>query len=638
MTHQWQVSFDDGGSWTAVTPLNDGKLRIQRKRDLDAGQIFFRKYINQSILFGKGDYPQFLAIERDPSRRCNTILVRLQVKCANNYQEYWRGKFSTGSGTFNLSECTFEVKPGTVDKYSCILEKSNLKSNILLQEYVEVNAATMPIIRFGMSVYDGFADPEPVYHTYNVILDDSGSPTTAGWVLHGYTYPIVLGGLTFTYKLWWREEIFTDCIAGVPQTPNGTGWTLVTSFCDTPGIYFGKAFYAREPQFTYPISGLFAGTCGAGGTDVPPDESGCPNGQFISAQPCDFALDVFNPLEPGAHRAPLYVCFNGVIADYHRARTLRSAIDQIFITMGCPISGVHSDFFGIDPLGNSPGYIEGTNYVTNETSATDHILFLQKSDAINPSFTNHATIGEMTFTELMSMLRAVFRVFWDLSDDGYLILEHFYFWSSPLGTDIAIYDNVIEKVTYTHLSDQIPRIERLTFMEALGSDFVGKDLIYSGPCVGGDTLDEITAGPFTTDLPGILTDPDQFSKDGFVMLATKYDGADYNVIVDTGVLSGAQVTNAPLSTANLQRDYWTWDRFLPNGNMNGQDVTFDGFIPNIEQKGVSFPSCCDELAFDATKGITTTLGHLLGYIPAMVEEYEFDPNTGRATMTLRYSY
>jgi hypothetical protein len=634
MTHRWQISFDDGGSWSDTTPLNDGKLKIQRKRDLDAGQIFFRKYINQGILFGKADFPQFLAIERQSSRRCDTILVRLQLKCNNVFQEDWRGKFSTGSGTFNLFECTFEVKPDTVDKYSCVLENQDLKANALLQGYVTVHAATMPTIRFGMSVFDGFADPDPVYRTYNVILDSDGNPTDPGWELNGYEYEVPVGALTYHYKLWWREEIFTDCIDGVAQVPAGTGWTLVTDFCGVEGPFFGKAFYVRTPQFSYSITSLVAGTC----PDTPPAESFCPNGQLIEAQPCDFALENYPVLESGAHRLPLYVCFNGVVQDFTRARTMESVLDQLFTTMGCGTPGAHSDFFNIDPLGNSPGYIEGQNYVTGETSQTDHILFLQKSDALSPSATNHATIGELTFKELMAMLRSAFRVYWDINDAGYLILEHYHFWTFALGTNLTTADGVIEPLVYSHLSDQIPRIERLSFMEAVGRDFIGKDLIYSGPCVIGDTTEEISAGKYTTDLPGILVDPTQFSKDGFAIVATTYDGSIYNAIIDTGVLSGDPVLNAPLSTANLMRDYWTWDRYLPNGNMNGEDVEFDGFVPNIEQKAVSFSICCDELRFIAAKGITTTLGHMLGDIVAVVEDYEFDIKTCRAKITLRYAY
>jgi hypothetical protein len=403
------------------------------------------------------------------------------------------------------------------------------------------------------------------------------------------------------------------------------------------GPFFGKAFYVRTPQFTYSISDLIAGTC-SDGADVPPASSLCPNGQLIEAQPCDFALEDYPTLGEGAHRAPLYVCFNGVLQDFTRARTMSSVLDQLFTTMGCGMPGTHSDFFGIDPLGNSPGYVAGQNYVTGETLQTDHILFLQKSDALAPSVTNHATIGELTFKEFMAMLRSVFRVYWDINDAGYLILEHYYFWAFPLGTDMTTANGVIEPMIYSHLSDQIPRVERLSFMEAIGRDFIGKDLIYSGPCVIGNNTEDISAGKYTTDLPGILVDPTQFSKDGFVVVAATYDGSDYNAIIDTGVLSENLVLNAPLSTANLMRDYWTWDRYLPSGNMNGQDVTFDGFRPNIEQKAVSFPICCGELSFDATKGITTALGTRLGNIPATLEDYEFEMKTGRAVMTLRYSY
>lgn len=208
MTHQWEVSFDDGGSWTAVTPLNDGKLRIQRKRDLDAGQIFFRKYINQGVLFGKGDYAQFLAIERQPSRRCNAILVRLQLKCGGNYQEYWRGKFSTGGGTFNLSECTFEVKPDTVDKYSCILKSQNKEVNVLLGVNINSVVYKPSCLEFGANVvtfeFGGGCTTNTNY--------PSDVQTDPSWTLIHTDSAISPFLIT---KIYWREVAITDCVSGM---------------------------------------------------------------------------------------------------------------------------------------------------------------------------------------------------------------------------------------------------------------------------------------------------------------------------------------------------------------------------------------------------------------------------------------
>ena len=142
----------------------------------------------------------------------------------------------------------------------------------------------------------------------------------------------------------------------------------------------------------------------------------------------------------------------------------------------------------------------------------------------------------------------------------------------------------------------------------------------------------------TTDINFVLADPDAISKQGFVLLATTFDGVVYDTIIDEGAITGTMITNAPLSWANLQRDFWTWNRYLPSGNMNGQDVTFDGFRPNIEQEGLSLPMCCGLSDFDAREYLSTRLGARLGIVRAEVVSADHDIQTGRTTFVLRYAY
>ena len=88
------------------------------------------------------------------------------------------------------------------------------------------------------------------------------------------------------------------------------------------------------------------------------------------------------------------------------------------------MTDVVSDFFEWSPIGDTPGYVAGQNYVTGETNQVDHLVILQKSDAIDPTASNPATIGEITLKEMLQFMVETFRVYWIIDDDGNLRLEH----------------------------------------------------------------------------------------------------------------------------------------------------------------------------------------------------------------------
>ena len=144
----------------------------------------------------------------------------------------------------------------------------------------------------------------------------------------------------------------------------------------------------------------------------------------------------------------------------------------------------------------------GQNYVTGETNQVDHLVILQKSDAIDPTASNPATIGEITLKEMLQFMVETFRVYWIIDDDGNLRLEHISAWRSQSGLNLTTYseDRLIEPLAYASTSDESPRVERLKWAEAQSRDFVGKDIVYSGPCVASDNEKSWNAAPFTSDI------------------------------------------------------------------------------------------------------------------------------------------
>lgn len=439
----------------------------------------------------------------------------------------------------------------------------------------------------------------------------------------------------------------------VPSPPPGDNWQLIGNACnvgdpDENCLELGSAVYVRKVSDTYSFGAPQLGTSVSGsGVAVPPDGmvqplwvglelgSANPTPASCSAYPNDFDLGFFGPW--------FISLANGDKQQYPRARTLSGVLDFLARETGCEFAGIRSTFFGINPTGESTG----TNYVTGEVTETEGILLLQKTDAILPTASNPATVAEMSLEDIFDILGSTYRVLWDIDSDGYLRIEHWKYWleQTANGLDTTAWTGrVVEPMIRTPMGASIPRIERVKFAEAQGEDFIGLDLVYTGACAPtsakGD-VKEYNLGNVTTDIGFIQFDPDAIEKKGFAMLATQYNKGNslYDVIIVPGAISGAMAVNAPMSTANLQRDYWTWDRYMPSAEMNGTDTTFDYYRPNIEQEDIRlFGNCCESLRFDPRKLVTSAMGEqYLNGKKGEVESAEYDPEVGRLKITLRYA-
>lgn len=121
------------------------------------------------------------------------------------------------------------------------------------------------------------------------------------------------------------------------------------------------------------------------------------------------------------------------------------------------------------------------------------------------------------------------------------------------------------------------------------------------------------------------------------MLATRLDSGVYHVILDYGAISNSYITNAPLSWANLERDYWQHDRYRPTGMMNGVQTAFADFLPTIKQAEVSIKMCCSLLDYDPSKRVMGSLSRRIG-VDAEVQSASHSLFTDRLKLVLTYPY
>ena len=650
MTTRYTVSLDAGSTWTQVKPVNGASLSLEDSRDLDKGQVFFRRHLKGSPKLKGADYLLLYPLERAPHRRCEEVLLRLETKCGTAWREAWRGRFSAGSCTWDLDRCEVELKVETVDRYTCLFDGIRVKRNILQAPAVNANARIITALEV-LSVYIQPEDiglnlisftPAPGLGLTGGIYPSASIPTPTNWWLGTFFQPglVTIAGFPVDeLRTYWRERINTECVGGTPAAPPGAGWVMIEDNCATDGT----AVWVRQPTFSWPFGDPVQGTC-VDGVAIEP-ATPCDIG-WTNVFPCGlFAYDEApgpDPIDPSFPLPPFFSCLvQDAGTDINRSRLMEDVAEYLIEQTGCGLEGVRSDFFEWLPPGDAPGYVPGQNYVTGTPNQHASLLIAQKSDVITPAASNPATIGEMSMEDFLMILNVTHQILWRIDDSGYIRLEHWSYWAAQQGLDLTTEAHVVERLRYEHLSEAIPRIERAQWMEQQSRDFVGKDIVYSGPCVrvvDDEGIEEYSPGRITTDITFILNDPTAISKDGFVIMASTFDGSVYNVIIDNGAITGNLITNAPMSWANLMRDFWTYNRFLPSAEMNGQPTVFDGYRPNIEQKDVSVPTCCALYALDPSDYLTTALGQRVGVEQAIVQTAEHDLVTGRSTFVLRYAY
>lgn len=625
MKRRWSISTDGGIAWVEINPLNVGKLGFTRGRDLNAGQIFFRTKLKAPIMLGGEDYDLLRSIQFDPGTRCNDILLRCDEYCTG-WAETWRGVFSTSAGTWDLVNCTCTFKVEPVDRYTCALRRQKLKFNILQVGPQDNITKIVPPVDF--LVCEGFDGPPFDDLWCAEIGGDPLNPLNSGGWEYIDDINDTIDGIPTTFYFYWRERITTECVDGLPSPPPGTSWVEYVNDCSTNGT----AQFVRPTQGAYPFGSPTQGTYDGDGNPVPPNDT-C-TWLFVGNVRAFGTTDVF---------APYFVCVtdpSDADIELNRGRRLQDVTQFLLDELECDLGDVVSDFFEWNPVGDAIGYVAGENYVTGEANQYSDMLIYQKTDVIGAGGTDPATIGELTFDEMMRFYRVAFRVFWDIDDDGALRLEHWSYFTGDLGLDLALLSGVIEPLVYESLNEAIPASERARWMDAQGRDFVGLDIVYSGPCVNVE-LDptEWTPGRFSTDVNYVINVAENLSPDGFVVLACTLVGSTYHTILDVGVITGNFISNAPMSWANLQDAFWRSDRYRPTGRMNGLETEFDDYLPNIEQKGVTIPRCCETLSMDPRARLTTALGErLLPARTAVVETIEDDLLNDVIKLTLRYRY
>lgn len=236
--------IDELGNQRTVNPVNfNGKYVFERK--LSEGQWFFRKKLSENVEFtntnGSNDYSYFADKEYFNISRCSEFTFVVEVLCdQSEWTEEWRGRFSTGKGSYDRDNCRWSVPVDRLDEYTCLFDGYKQEFNIL-------DASTKVTAMVDIeSEYEFFVirDTSPLTGS-NLTTQLLARPEPEdSWKLFYQTSQSIISPPDFDYvMIWVRETATTNCVAGDPVPPTGEGWTLYSEDCGGAGI----AVYVRQP-------------------------------------------------------------------------------------------------------------------------------------------------------------------------------------------------------------------------------------------------------------------------------------------------------------------------------------------------------------------------------------------------------
>jgi len=565
-TRRFTVTTGSGD--TSVTPIT---ATLRYRWETDGEGRFFRKKLNTRLLFKGTDYTFFKALY--DAATCDETTILIEQLCGGVWGTEYEGRIIIASGEYDFDRCevTYQVLPN--DKYECF--NKAIKQSV---DFLTVSSAVKV-----QSIYGTIETVTCIYNgasfgtnSINLFLKDCWS---------GGTHDVTTG-TTPDPALAWRpkehEQLFDTPTAGQLQIVTTWARETATSVGSPPGSGWIN------------ISGT---------TWVRP---------FM-----------YNTIEES--RTATTYNFTATVADAEadNGRLFGEVVEAIVDDFNCGITGVRSNFFGINADATNPS---NDAYDMAAAYFQECVLF-QKSDVVRASADANAVRLLMTFEEFLTSLRNSLNVYWAIVPDGsdyYLYLEHWTYFDGQNGTDLTTLDGgkYIVGTNKFQAESEVPAAEIFNYQESFNDDFLGKEIRYPQACATSDETKDYSLSQMCADFGGLLDNSDA-GLDGFVMVsAFSISGGNY-LIDNTNY-----VANGIMSWRELFPTLWAFGRYGDDVSTTAGAMTVQSVRKRKVQTKITYKTCCDDGEFNPNELIQTGLGW------GQVKDAEYDVQTNTITVNL----
>ena len=281
-------------------------------------------------------------------------------------------------------------------------------------------------------------------------------------------------------------------------------------------------------------------------------------------------------------------------------------------------------------------------YGNNLVGITQTLAIVPKSNIVTAGYDQPAQKAPITLKDVLNMLRDCFRCYWFIDDQNRFRVEHIQYFrngGSYSGTPVVGVDLTAEIVTrngkkwsfardqYSFDKPEMAARYQFGWMDDVTQLFEGYPIDILSKYVNPDNIEQISIAKFTSDIDYILLNPEDISKDGFVLLAAVLDSGQYVLPYSNIVIGGNdhRLQNALVSFAILQQ-YYAYDMPAYNYEIHGEQYRAEG-IKKLKKQTIRFPLLNDPNLVQLVK---TTLGN------GMIEKLSLNLSSRNANATLKY--
>lgn len=191
-----------------------------------------------------------------------------------------------------------------------------------------------------------------------------------------------------------------------------------------------------------------------------------------------------------------------------------------------------------------------TPIIPFDGSRVGYVPFIApKSNVLKGNYDQAAQKAEITFEQVMNMLRDCFRCYWYIDNDNHLRIEHVsYFmkglsYTSPnIQFDLTKkYDKFNKKaILYaqeatSYNKDDLSSRYEFNWMDDSTDTFDDMEVNVNSVYIQSDKTEEINSEVFSTDIDLMLYAPDKFSNDGFVLMMANKDTGKVPIAAVSGL-------------------------------------------------------------------------------------------------------
>ena len=616
------------------TPINSGQFKINENLFNEAGAYFFRKELSSNIKFIGSDYRYF----KQQTSVCREFEFKIYKRFKNFNELLYTGVFSLLDCSFDVDNCTVEIATTPKDQYTCLLKNWEKEFNAaqVTDTTTVWEVESQRLIQFGLGYGTTASPPVTVFS-----IDGSSDPADYGDVVEEFATPYLNvtpggGNPNIDMMVYCRELVYTACVDGVPQEPNGSGWNL-ESGCSISANGYGFSLWWR--RYDYTLDGItfdaftsppvtyypYGVTQNTGGTPIVDHGLiGLYDGTLTPPNLTPPDQDIYFDLA-------ILRDFKDVLrSNYVKGGRDFLEVGNALLQNACGSTSkeISSEFF-----------TDSTNYVTLTDNICANLQLWTKSDVANAQNTEalatsniQASDERITLRDYLKDTKIHFNTEWyiDPNAPDSIILEHISRTRPQLtDLDLTTLDGgkwLTNKNNYSYQNGTPPIQETWRFTTASLPDFTGLPIDYNG-C--GDNIISYNTSSIDTELDILIGDSEQRALEGFILVQTDSIKST-DSLAQTGILWSFYSPNMPLSISNLQDKFWKYQRKLPSGRINNITQNFISYDKLVSLNEVNF-TMCNPNTFDRRKLVVTQYGN------AEIVSTSYDLSNEAMTLNLNFN-